>query len=136
MIQTIAGIWLFSFLFKAPQLFTYRLTVNETSGARVCDNLNTGTTSWHVYEYMQVAQHFVIPVVIAVVLYGKICRLLWRVDATAHANRNSERSKVQRRQAEELDKRKRAVKMMITCVTTFFLCYAPKAVFDFIAVAL
>jgi hypothetical protein len=53
----------------------------------------------------------------------------------SHRNRNAERSAVQLRQAGELAKRKRVVKMMIACVTMFFLCYAPKALIDSISIA-
>jgi hypothetical protein len=62
------------------------------------------------------------------VLYTRTCVVLWLVDKVAHATANQERSVVQQRQAKELAKRKRAVKMMIACVTLFFLCYAPMSI--------
>lgn len=73
-------------------------------------------------------QRLPIPVTIAAVLYTRACITLWRVDKVAHANANNERSAVQQRQAQELAKRKRTVKMMIVCVTLFFACYAPKVI--------
>lgn len=62
---------------------------------------------------------------IAAVLYTRTCLALWRVDKIAYSTSNASRSAAQQRQAKELGKRKRAVKMMIACVTLFFLCYAP-----------
>lgn len=133
MTRIIAGIWLFSLIFKAPQLLFYR-AVHKTSGTPLCVNTNMGTVSWSAYEWVQVFHHFLLPIVLAGVLYTRTCRELWRVDRVVHATMDPERSATQQRQVKELGKRKRAVKMMVVCVTLFFLCYAPKAILDIISI--
>jgi hypothetical protein len=60
--------------------------------------------------------------------------VLWRVDKIAYGTLNVGRSVVQQRQAKHLAKRKQSVKMMVVCVTLFFLCYAPRNIIFFIVI--
>jgi hypothetical protein len=56
-IQIICGLWLFSAFLNSPQLLYYRLIANGSDESlHGCDNINTGTRTWYIYESVLLIQ--------------------------------------------------------------------------------
>ncbi|KAI1707322.1 7 transmembrane receptor (rhodopsin family) domain-containing protein [Ditylenchus destructor] len=119
-----AGIWFVILLFQYPYVWCYHgEVISSAPGMARCANFCLGTTEWITFKWIEFFLTYPIPLIISVVMYTKICRVLW-----SH-NKALRQDKLRKQDTNQLDQvmaaRRNIVKMLITCVVVFFICYTP-----------
>ncbi|EDO39719.1 predicted protein, partial [Nematostella vectensis] len=119
-------IWLVAAGLAAPILYAYR--IKEFSGMLYCDEdwspaFDT-TRASRVYTIFLFAVAYCVPFVVMSVMYSVICRQLWM--RKIPGEQDIEKSK------KALESRKKVVKMLITVVVCFVLCWLPVQVATFL----
>uniref|UniRef100_A0A7E4WD43 G_PROTEIN_RECEP_F1_2 domain-containing protein n=1 Tax=Panagrellus redivivus TaxID=6233 RepID=A0A7E4WD43_PANRE len=118
-IGIIIAVWIFVFIIASPNVF-----YNEKRpGSRTCSNFHQHTNFWTVYKWVEFANFYFLPCIIFIILYGKVCCVLWSKNKQLYEETTS-LSDVSAR-SEALIMRRNVVKMLVACVCVYFICYSP-----------
>ncbi len=122
--------------------------------ARVCSNPHSGSRFWLAYKWLEFLTFYFVPCFIFVGLYSKVCVVLWANNkqlyglplppssSLAHLKGGGQSENVNgsgklmrcptpstnQRELSRLDAlrtRRNVVKMLVACVSVYFLCYSP-----------
>ncbi|KAI1695995.1 7 transmembrane receptor (rhodopsin family) domain-containing protein [Ditylenchus destructor] len=87
----------------------------------------TGPGKMMWYRYAELIFTYVIPIILSAIIYFRICRTLWSTSTFLHkgTDKTSGLKNSGDAMAVALRARKSVVKMLITCVAVFFICYTP-----------
>ena len=123
----LAVIWMFSFLVMAPFLYAQRVTVGD-EGYKTCIEdwapLFNPVSAAKDYTLILFTTLYLFPLLTMVVLYSVIVSKLWRRQIPGfRSNRDELRTRILRQ---------KVVKMLITVVSLFCICWLPLYVYQFI----
>ncbi|KAI1723523.1 7 transmembrane receptor (rhodopsin family) domain-containing protein [Ditylenchus destructor] len=128
----VLGIWLFNLVFQAPYLALYiAVPIPGETAISLCHNTQGNHPYWLTFKWVEMVVSFVVPCLVSVVLYTIICRELWSTSSLLNKAQNSivshknGKSKEKNPVTETLAARRSVVKMLITCVVLFYVCYIP-----------
>ncbi|KAF7638015.1 hypothetical protein Mgra_00002468 [Meloidogyne graminicola] len=72
------GIWVFAMAYQFPYLVVFNVFTLPDKQMRVCRNpLASKSKLWKIYKWSEFLLTYVLPIVISVLLYSRICRVLW-----------------------------------------------------------
>ncbi|KAI1707485.1 7 transmembrane receptor (rhodopsin family) domain-containing protein [Ditylenchus destructor] len=131
MLLSILVIWTVSLIFESPNIFQYKYIPYRVVGANdtraYCANVYFGTSKMMWYRYAELIFTYVIPIILSAVIYFRICRTLWSTSSFLHkgTDKGNGLKNSGDAMAVALRARKNVVKMLITCVAVFFICYTP-----------
>ncbi|KAH7711671.1 Protein NPR-15, partial [Aphelenchoides avenae] len=124
-------------LYNGSVVPVYHTTMTAIPGILACINESWTHPLWKVFRWTEFALSYVLPIALSVVLYTKICRVLWtknqflhkdKVSASKPSSSTEENGVVTKEKSAEeaaLASRRTVVKMLMVCVAVFFLCYTP-----------
>ena len=120
-VRLIIAVWLCAGLIFSGQLYKFKTEETE-DGLSVCyhdwhEDLETSVLFYKVEMIARVVITYAVPLVVMAVLYSLIAFFLWRHKLPGHVN--------QRAYAKRAKKRRAVIKMMVTAVTVFALCWLP-----------
>ena len=120
-IRSIAAVWLCAGIIFCGQLYKFKTDETE-DGTQVCyhewhEDWETSTLFYKVEMIVRVVITYAVPLVIMTVLYSLIARFLWTRKPPGNVN--------QKAVIKQTRKRRAVIKMMITVVTVFALCWLP-----------
>ncbi|CAM6031255.1 unnamed protein product, partial [Sphagnum compactum] len=130
-LMTIVLIWSFVFLLALP----YLLLNQKRPNSRVCSNPHSSTAFWIAYKWVEFFSLYFLPCLVFMVLYSKVCFVLWAKNrelyeestpmtttlVSGELNRNIPPAP----RSDALVMRRNVVKMLVACVSIYFVCYSP-----------
>ncbi|PAV84969.1 hypothetical protein WR25_12891 [Diploscapter pachys] len=111
--------WAFSALFAAP----YAYLNFYKSSSEQCVNRASRSQWWMRYKMAEFVTFYLVPIVLIVCVYLRICTVLWAKDPTLAVE--TQHLETQKKASESLKTRRNVVKMLIACVFVYFICYSP-----------
>uniref|UniRef100_A0AC34PUK7 G-protein coupled receptors family 1 profile domain-containing protein n=1 Tax=Panagrolaimus sp. JU765 TaxID=591449 RepID=A0AC34PUK7_9BILA len=116
---TIMSTWVFVFFLAFP----YALYNEKRPNSRVCANPYMHTSFWSIYKWIEFTNFYFLPCIIFIFLYTKVCRVLWSKNKQLYEETNTLNDVSARSDA--LIMRRNVVKMLVACVSVYFICYSP-----------
>ncbi|VDN54901.1 unnamed protein product [Dracunculus medinensis] len=133
---TLIVIWLFVAVFSLPYALLNKKQKSEFMYlfiANTCTNIYINSESWKNYKWIEFANFYFFPCIIFVVLYSKVSMILWSKNRALYKVSSFQMSL----RPDALKLRRNVVKMLVACVSVYFICYSPiqaiflsKALFD------
>ncbi|KAL7075056.1 hypothetical protein ACQ4LE_005571 [Meloidogyne hapla] len=72
------GIWVFAMAYQFPYLVVFQVFNIPEKHLRVCRNpLASKSKIWKIYKWSEFLLTYALPIIISVLLYSRICRVLW-----------------------------------------------------------
>uniref|UniRef100_A0A915ETJ9 G-protein coupled receptors family 1 profile domain-containing protein n=1 Tax=Ditylenchus dipsaci TaxID=166011 RepID=A0A915ETJ9_9BILA len=135
----IVALWIFVFVYEAPNAFLFKGFATRNRTKWMCA-IRTKSIWVNTFKWSEVVITYFVPILLSGLLYTKICRVLWFKDDLIHRNDQKNTANVSAAANTKVGKRKEdsrrsVVKMMIICVSIFFLCYTPM-VFNYVFAAI
>ena len=118
---SIVAVWLCAGLIFSGQLYKFK-TEKLENGESVCyedwhDSEQISNNLYNAEMVLRVVITYAVPLIIMAVLYSLIAYFLWRHKPPGHVN--------QQAYAKQAKKRRDVIKMLITAVTVFAICWLP-----------
>ncbi|CAB3401499.1 unnamed protein product [Caenorhabditis bovis] len=115
---TIILAWAFVAMFASPYAVWH--SVRTT----VCSNAAGKSNWWQTFKLVEFLAFYFVPCLIIIGVYAKVATVLWSNDPRLG---NETRNCVEKpaRNSDALRTRRNVVKMLIACVTVYFICYSP-----------
>ncbi|MFH4978454.1 hypothetical protein AB6A40_005163 [Gnathostoma spinigerum] len=117
---TILLVWLFVTLFTMPYALLHEIKPQDST----CTNPYTNTTFWLRYKWTEFISFYFLPCIIFLILYTKVSRVLWAKNRLLYHETNSKIDNSSRVDY-SLRMRRNVVKMLVACVSVYFICYSP-----------
>ena len=119
--RSIAAVWLCAGIIFCGQLYKFKTEETE-DGTQVCyhewhEDWEMSTLFYKAEMIVRVVVTYAVPLVIMAVVYSLIAFYLWRHNPPGHVNHQA--------YAKRARKRRAVIKMMMTVVTVFALCWLP-----------
>ncbi|KAL3124082.1 hypothetical protein niasHT_004671 [Heterodera trifolii] len=146
---TICAVWCVVALAALP----YATHNKKAENSFACTNFNRKSDFWHFYKFAEFVILFLLPGIIFLFLYTKICRILWAQNDKLYENGKASQNwpktmaqlplfndfstgnsranscvgfaPVSGAHEEALKTRRTVVKMLVACVSVYFICYSP-----------
>uniref|UniRef100_A0A914I5X3 G-protein coupled receptors family 1 profile domain-containing protein n=1 Tax=Globodera rostochiensis TaxID=31243 RepID=A0A914I5X3_GLORO len=146
---TIGAIW----SVVALAAFPYAMHNEQRENSLVCNFNGKSSEFWHRYKFAEFILLYLLPGIIFLTLYTKICKVLWANNrqlyesgkeskkwnettaqmplsgdfstGTSRANSSVGFGPVAGAREEALKTRRAVVKMLVACVSVYFICYSP-----------
>ena len=120
-VRCIIAVWLCAGVISCGQLYKYK-TEETDDGQAICDHewhedWDTSTALYKAEMVVRVIITYAVPLLIMAVLYSLIAHFLWIHKPSADVN--------ERAYAKKTKKRRTVIKMMITVVIVFAVCWLP-----------
>ncbi|KAI1721569.1 7 transmembrane receptor (rhodopsin family) domain-containing protein [Ditylenchus destructor] len=112
-------IWSFVSILALP----YALFHQKRPSSRVCGNSRSSSPFWVSYKWVEFLSFYFVPCIIFVVLYSKVCCVLWAKNRQLYEEHSS--SCELNARSDALAMRRSVVKMLVVCVSIYFICYSP-----------
>ncbi|VDM47342.1 unnamed protein product [Toxocara canis] len=111
--------WAFVAIFALP----YAIMHKKRPTSKGCHNVYSSTAVWKNYKWIEFASFYFLPCIIFVVLYSKVSKVLWAKNRLLQ-QASSSKQEIQSR-ADALKLRRNVVKMLVACISVYFICYSP-----------
>uniref|UniRef100_A0A0N5AP81 G_PROTEIN_RECEP_F1_2 domain-containing protein n=1 Tax=Syphacia muris TaxID=451379 RepID=A0A0N5AP81_9BILA len=131
----ISIMWLCVFLVSLPNAFCNRkrsIKIGQDTITR-CSNRSIASIYWYLYKWVEFLSFYLIPCIIIIVLYCQISKVLWTNNKLlqegkcfySKINYRCSTAKVFKSRSDTVTMRRSVVKMLVTCVSVYFVCYSP-----------